>query len=113
MKNAAVTFVASTIRSTRFGTADATGLANVIIYNYLLDSGAITVNPKHEYTVDFEKYPEAVKDLATLVLNLQAKGDYEAAEAFVAQYGEMGEDLNGAISTLILKKIPVDIRFTK
>ena len=112
-KNAAVTFVASTIRSTRFGTADATGLANVIIYNYLYESGAITANPKHEYSVDFEKYPEAVKDLATLVLDLQAKGDAEAAEAFVAQYGEMGEDLNGAISTLKLKKIPVDIRFKK
>ena len=112
-KNAAVTFVASTIRSTRFGTADATGLANVIIYNYLFEGGAITVNPKHEYTVDFEKYPAVVKELAACVLDIQAKGDREAAEAFVARYGRMGEDLNAAVGALKLKKIPVDIRFTK
>ena len=34
------TFVTNTIRSTRFGAGDPTGIANIIVYNYLLESKA-------------------------------------------------------------------------
>ena len=112
-QNAAVTFVASTIRSARFGAEDATGKANVIICNYLLENGALEVTPKHEYSVVYDKYPEVVKDLAALVLDMQAKGDKAAAEEFVNRYGSADEHLTAAISTLKLKKVPVDIRFRK
>ena len=39
------TFVTNTIRSTRFGAADPTGIANIVVYNYLLESKAIIWNP--------------------------------------------------------------------
>ena len=104
------TFVVNTIRSSRFGDADATGRANLIAYNYLLEQGAIARNASGKYTIDYAKAEEAISNLGALLLKIQATGDYDAAVDLVAKYAVVSSTLKADIVNLELEKIPVDIR---
>ena len=106
------TFIANVIRSCRFGTGDATGRANLLIYNYLVENKAIELKASGKYGIDYAKTYEAIESLGAKILKIQATGDYEAARAFVAYYSVMSASLKDDIVNLELEKIPVDIRFT-
>ena len=96
------TFVANTIRSTRFGAADPTGIANILVYNYLLESHAITWNPSGRYSIDF----------GAEILRMQAQGDIDAARSWVSKYGIAGPESLSDKRVLEKAGIPVDIRFS-
>ena len=104
------TFVVNTIRSSRFGDADATGRANLITYNYLLEQGAIVRKASGKYAIDYAKAEEAIYGLGSLILQIQATGDYNAAADLVAKYAVVSSTLKADIVNLELEKIPVDIR---
>ena len=106
------TFVANVIRSTRFGFGDATGRANLVIYNYLMEQGAITRKASGKYGIDYAKTEEAIASLGAQILKLQALGDREAATEFVNKYAVVASTIKADIVNLELEKIPVDIRFT-
>ncbi len=106
------TFVTNTIRSTRFGANDPTGMANIIIYNYLLESKAIIWNPSGRYSIDFDKTWKALETLGSEILRIQAYGDLEAARAWVSRYGIAGPESLSDKRVLENAGIPVDIRFT-
>ena len=105
-----VTFVVNSIRSARFGDADATGRANLIAYNYLLDQGAIVRKASGKYGIDYAKAEEAIYGLGAHILRIQATGDYDAAAEMVARYGVVSSTLKADIVNLELEEIPVDIR---
>jgi len=105
------TFVANTIRSTRFGAADPTGIANILVYNYLLDNKAIIWNPSGRYSIDYEKTWSALETLGAEILRIQAHGDIEAARACIAKYGVAGLESQSDKRVLEKADIPVDIRF--
>ena len=106
------TFVTNTIRSTRFGAADPTGVANIIVYNYLLETKAITWNPSGRYSIDYDKTWQALETLGAEILRIQAHGDLEAARAWVAKYGVAGPESLSDKRVLEHAGIPVDLRFT-
>jgi hypothetical protein len=106
------TFVVNIIRSSRFGFGDATGRANLIIYNYLVENGAITRKVSGKYDIDFPKLEEAIAGLSARILALQAIGDRQAAETFVNGYAVVPSTLKADIVNLELEKIPVDIRLS-
>ena len=106
------TFVTNTIRSTRFGAADPTGVANIIVYNYLLESKAITWNPSGRYSIDYNKTWQALENLGAEILRIQAHGDLEAARAWVAKYGVAGPESLSDKRVLENAGIPVDLRFS-
>ena len=106
------TFVANTIRSTRFGAADPTGVANIAVYNYLVESGAITRKASGRYGIDYGKTWQALETLGAEILRIQALGDLGAARSYVAKYGVVTPGIEADIVSLELEKIPVDIRFT-
>ncbi len=106
------TFVTNTIRSTRFGAADPTGIANIIVYNYLLESKAIVWNPSGRYSIDYDKTWQALETVGSEILRIQAHGDIEAAHAWVAKYGIAGPESLSDKRVLERAGIPVDIRFT-
>ena len=106
------TFVTNTIRSTRFGAADPTGVANILVYNYLLASKAITWNPSGRYSIDYDKTWKALEELGAEILRIQAHGDLEAARAWVAKYGVAGPESLSDKRVLEHAGIPVDLRFT-
>ena len=106
------TFVTNTIRSTRFGAADPTGIANIAVYNYLVECGAITRRASGRYSIDYGKTWTALETLGAEILRIQALGDLDAARAYVAKYGAVSPGIEADIVSLELEKIPVDIRFT-
>ena len=105
------TFVANTIRSTRFGAADPTGVANILVYNYLLQNKAIIWNPSGRYSIDYDKTWAALETLGAEILRIQAHGDIDAARACVAKYGVAGLESQSDKRVLEKANIPVDLRF--
>ena len=105
------TFVANTIRSARFGAADPTGIANLAVYNYLVETEAITRKASGRYDIDYDKTWKAVEDLGAEILRIQALGDRRTARSYVEKYGVMSSGIKDDIVSLELEKIPVDIRF--
>ena len=106
------TFVTNTIRSTRFGAADPTGIANIIVYNYLLESKSITWNASGRYSIDFDKTWKALETLGAEILRIQSHGDVEAANAWLSKYGVVGPESLSDKRVLESAGIPVDIRFS-
>jgi hypothetical protein len=105
------TFVTNTIRSTRFGAADPTGIANIIVYNYLLESKAISWNASDRYSIDYDKTWQALETLGSEILRIQAHGDIDAVHAWVKKYGIAGPESLSDKRILENAGIPVDIRF--
>ncbi len=105
------TFIANIIRSCRFGDADATGRANLLIYNYLLEQGAIGLKESGRYAVDYGKTEAAIASLGEIILKIQATGDADAAKALTSYYCVVSASLKTDIVLLEKERIPVDIRF--
>ena len=106
------TFVANTIRSARFGAADPTGVANILVYNYLLQNKAIIFNSSAgRYSIDYDKTWSALETLGAEILRIQATGDIDAARACIEKYGIDGLESQSDRRVLARANIPVDIRF--
>ncbi|MEO8232631.1 MAG: peptidase [Ignavibacteriota bacterium] len=103
-----VTFLAGAFRSMRFGVGEAHGGGNAIIYNFLLEKGGFVFDEStKKVRVDFEKIYPALKELANLVLTIQAEGNYNGAKDLIAKYA-----VNSPTIELLrkeLEKLPVDI----
>lgn len=106
------TFVANVIRSARFGNAEATGKANVMIYNYLVDNGAIFRQESGRYHIDYAKLSSAIETMCGDILRIQATGDAEAAASLVGKYSGIPGTLKADIQALEMESVPVDVRFT-
>ena len=104
-----VTALAGIFRSTRFGINEAHGAGNAIIYNFLIEKGGFEFNKETEKVkVNFEKIGPALEELATLVLMIQAKGDYQGAKDFLAKYVVLSPSLKFLQEKLNV--LPVDIK---
>lgn len=104
-----VTFLAGTFRSVRFGINEAHGGGNAIIYNYLLEKGGYEYNPEtQKVKVNFSKVGTALRDLANIILMIQAKGDYQGAKDLIAKYVVNSPSLETLRKKL--DHLPVDIK---
>lgn len=110
-ESAIVTYIASLVRSVRFGAADAHGRANMMCYNYLKDNGAFCRNKDGQYHVDFDKAAEAIASWSSLILTTQATGNYMFAKEYDANHAVVPEALSADIANVNHSGIPVDIRF--
>lgn len=107
-----VTFMTSVFRSIRFGTSSAHGKANMVRFNFFLESGAFVRDAETgRYKVDFERMATAMTDLSRLLLTLQGDGDYEGARELIATRGVIGAQLQSDLERLTEANIPVDITF--
>ena len=107
-----VSFVASIIRSIRFGASSAHGKANIVRFNFFKEKGAIIRDPETgKYSVDFDQMQIAMADLSELLLTLQGNGDYEGASELMATKGVISDELQADLDRLTNANIPVDIVF--
>jgi hypothetical protein len=107
-----VTFLAGIFRSVRFGASSAHGRANMIRFNYFAHAGAFTRDEASgTYRVNKPEFEQAIQDLSTKILTLQGNGDYAAVDAFVAEFGGVGTQLQSDLDRLASQSIPVDIVF--
>jgi hypothetical protein len=101
------TYAGLMFRSTRFGVGEAHGRGTAVQWNWLRERGAINPVTGGKYTVDFAKMRDAVRDLATELLAIEATGDFTRANALLEKYGKETAEMKAVHTTL--KDIPVDI----
>jgi hypothetical protein len=101
------TYTGLMFRSMRFGVDEAHGRGTAVQWNWLREKGAVTPVGDGTYTVDFAKYREGVRSLATELLTIEATGDLKRAETLLERYGVSTPEIESVI--LRLKDIPVDI----
>ncbi len=107
-----VTFLASILRSVRFGAGDAHGRANAAQISFFADNGAFTRDSSTgRYAVNVPRMRSAVDSLAARLLRFQGDGDYEGAKRFMAERMQLTPTLEDDLRRLEAKKIPVDIVF--
>jgi hypothetical protein len=99
-------YLSGIFRTVRYGIAEAHGKAEMMEFNYLSERGAI----QHEggrYSVNYEKMPGAISDLAKELLEIEATGDRQRAEKWFARYDKMPPTLSAALAKV--KGVPVDV----
>ena len=103
-------FLASTLRSIRFGATSAHGRAGIVRFNYFLERGAFARDgDTGTYRVNPAKMTAAVEALSALILELQGNGDIDGAKRLVAERGTLSEELEADLARLGGSDIPVDI----
>jgi hypothetical protein len=100
-------YVAGNFRTLRFGAAEAHGQAEMMEFNYYLEHGAVKREASGKYSLDFERMPRQIENLAKELLEMEATGDRARAEAWFKKYDvippELQKSLDGAAS------VPVDV----
>ena len=100
-------YVAGIFRTVRFGVAEAHGQAEMMEFNYLVEHGAIARETSNRYTIDYERMPGAIRDLAKELLQIEATGDRARAENWFQKYGAMPGELRSSLKSAAA--VPVDI----
>ncbi len=101
-------YVAGIFRTVRFGVGEAHGRAEMMEFNYLTEQGAITHDSASgRYAIDYGRMPEAIARLAKELLEQEAAGDRERAEAWFRRYDTMPAELASSLEKA--RDIPVDI----
>ena len=83
----------------------------MIWFNYMEDNGAFSRNAEGKYVVDFEKATEAIDSWAALILQTQATGNFEFAQAYAAENASIRETLAAEVAKVNEAGIPRDIVF--
>jgi hypothetical protein len=78
-------------------------------FNWLIEKGAITYDiESRTISADLAAVIAANRELAGVILTLQARGDYDAAATLLTTYGEIRPELDALLAKL--EDVPVDIR---
>jgi peptidase M49-like protein len=101
------TYTGLMFRSMRFGIDEAHGRGTAIQWNWLREKGAVTPRGDGTYTVDFAKYRDGIRTLATELLTIEATGDFARSQRLLEKYGVSNLEMESVIAKL--KDIPVDI----
>lgn len=107
-ENLSWTVVPGLLRSARFGVTEAHGLGVVCQFNYLAEKGALDISEDGKLAPVDSKWRDAIRDLAHDLLMLQANADYDAAKAWVDEYGKVSPSMQRALDAL--DGVPVDIK---
>lgn len=102
-------YVGRFMRAIRFGLDQAHGGANAIQFNYLFQEGGFTVD--HEtgrLSINQSRAYKAVFKLASNVMDIQTRGDFEAAHRFVTSFCIRSPQIEAL--TNAVKDLPIDIR---
>jgi hypothetical protein len=100
-------YAAGIFRTVRFGAGEAHGQAEMMEFNYLFERGAITRAPSAKYRIDYARMPEALTDLARMLLQIEASGDRDRAESWFSKYDVVPADLQAALNNA--SSVPIDI----
>lgn len=101
------TYTGLMFRSMRFGIDEAHGRGTAVQWNWLREHGGVTPSANGTYMVDFPKFRDGIKSLATELLTIEATGDFARAERLLNKYGVTTPEVESTNARL--KDIPVDI----
>jgi len=100
-------YVADLFRSVRFGGAEAHAQGEIVELNYLLEQHALIRDRHGRYAIDYEKMPAAMSDLTRELLEIEAAGDGQRAQAWFARYDGMPASLKASLNAV--SDVPVDV----
>ncbi len=100
-------YVAGSFRTIRFGAAEAHGQAEMMEFNYYVEHAAIKRDGSGKYSVDFQKLPGEIENLARELLEMEATGDRARAEAWFKKYDVIPPELQESLSKA--ESVPVDV----
>ena len=100
-------YLAGTFRTMRFGIGEAHGQAEMMEFSYLSEQGVITRDASGKYSIDFAKMAPAINALAKELLEQEATGNRDRAEAWFTKYDKMPPELEMSLQQQ--SDIPVDI----
>jgi len=101
------TYAGIIFRSLRFGVGEAHGRGTALQWNWLREKGGIAPSSNGRYKVDFDKFRDGMKSLATELLTIEATGDFTRAETLLNKYGVESAEMKSVNAKLM--DIPVDI----
>src|SRR3954452_10741576 len=101
------TYAGIIFRSLRFGVGEAHGRGTALQWNWLREKGGIAPSSNGRYKVDFDKFRDVMKSLATELLTIEATGDFTRAETLLNKYGVESAEMKSVNAKLM--DIPVDI----
>jgi hypothetical protein len=100
--------VADLFRMLRFGTAEAHAVSEIMQFNYFVRERAIVWDAgARRYRIDMARMPGSVAHLAKELLEIEATGDADRAEHWLAEYRALPPELEGALKGA--SELPVDI----
>ena len=103
-----VSYLASLLRTVRFGTARAHGRAAMVSLNWYLERGGVAFDRESgRYRVEPEAFTSSVRSLAEELMMIQATGDRARAEELMSGYGEEPASLEEVLGRL--GNLPVDV----
>ena len=76
--------------------SQAYGTMKLIQWNWFLDTGLLKLEDG-KMVIDYDRYPETVDSLLSVVLDLQYQGDRKATNAFVDKWTTWDDNLHGLI----------------
>src|SRR5260370_23498495 len=91
-------YLAGNFRTLRFGAAEAHGQAEMMEFNYYVEHGAIRREASGKYSVDFDKMPGQIENLAKELLDMEATGDRARAEAWFKKNDVIPPELHQSLS---------------
>ena len=112
-EDAITTYIAGILRSVRFGAASSHGKANTMCYNYMEKASAFNRNEAGMYHIDFDKAKEAINSWSALILKTQGEGNFEFAQQYRIENGEISNTLQKDLDKINQAGIPRDIRFNQ
>jgi hypothetical protein len=101
------TFLASALRSIRFGLNEAHGKGMALQLSWYLDAGAIVPREDGTLAVDPARMKAAVTSLTREIMTIQGRGDRAAAQALLERMGTVRPEVKRALDRLAA--VPVDI----
>lgn len=102
-----ITYLASVLRTLRFGLAESHGKGTAVQMNFLCDKKAFVFKDDGTIEVDMSKIKQAVSELDRKLLTLEAEGDYAGAKKLLNELGVIRPPLKKVLDRL--KDIPNDI----
>ncbi|MFH0946422.1 MAG: hypothetical protein V2A76_14600 [Planctomycetota bacterium] len=71
-------------------------------WNYFMENGLLELIPESgKLRIDYDRYHAVVEKMLEQVLDIQERGDREAADAFIERYAVWDEDLHGKVAAAI------------
>jgi hypothetical protein len=107
MEKCYASYVGGLFRTVRFGVAEAHSKAEMMVFNYLVERGAIKRQSSGRYAIDYARMPSSLSDLAMELLTIEATGDRERAENWFKKYDVMPDELKATLKSAA--SVPVDI----
>lgn len=102
------TYIAGFFRAARFGLDQAHGAANATQFNYLREHNAIAVERTGCVSADHDRARRILFQLASEVIGIQQRGDFDTARKFVSRFAVWSPELRSLTGRL--GEIPIDIR---